>query len=353
VFHWMARGWESVGDAPHPDQVLAMIWAFERAKRLRERADVPLLAALIREYRLPHECVPTEMKRHPEIWEALLPEMGLTALLRNLGKLTEVGLLTDASQAERLVVARLTDGHALHAARVHPLQILVALRTYAQGRGEKGKLTWIPRARIVDALDAAFYLAFRAVRPTGARTLLALDVSGSMGCSLVAGMPGITPRVASAAMALLTAAIEPHHELVAFTNGSGRSMHQGLGSGISRLTISPRSRLDQVVADLSGLPFGGTDCALPMIWAAKKRLPVDLFCVYTDSETWAGDVHPVQALREYRQKMGIGAQLVVVGMVSNGFSIADPNDAGMLDVVGFDTAAPAVIADFARGRPGV
>jgi 60 kDa SS-A/Ro ribonucleoprotein len=39
----------------------------------------------------------------------------------------------------------------------------------------------------------------------------------------------------------------------------------------------------------------------------------------------------------------------VVGMVSNGFSIADPSDGGMLDVVGFDAAAPAVIADFIRG----
>ena len=37
-------------------------------------------------------------------------------------------------------------------------------------------------------------------------------------------------------------------------------------------------------------------------------------------------------------------------MVSNGFSIADPNDVGMLDVVGFDTAAPSVIADFSANR---
>jgi len=36
-------------------------------------------------------------------------------------------------------------------------------------------------------------------------------------------------------------------------------------------------------------------------------------------------------------------------MTSNGFTIADPSDAGMLDVVGFDAAAPALIADFARG----
>jgi 60 kDa SS-A/Ro ribonucleoprotein len=102
-----------------------------------------------------------------------------------------------------------------------------------------------------------------------------------------------------------------------------------------------------VLRATSALPFGGTDCALPMLEATKHRWPVDLFVVYTDSETWAGQVHPAQALRQYRERMGILAKLVVVGMASNGFSIADPNDAGMLDVVGFDTAAPQVLADFA------
>ena len=38
IFHWMTKGWDSVGEAPHPDEVLAMIWAFERAKRLRDEA---------------------------------------------------------------------------------------------------------------------------------------------------------------------------------------------------------------------------------------------------------------------------------------------------------------------------
>jgi 60 kDa SS-A/Ro ribonucleoprotein len=349
IFHWMTKGWESVGETAHPDQVLAMIWAFERAKSLRERKDIPLLRALIRDHRLPHECVPTEMKRHSEVWEALLPEMGLTALLRNLGKMTEVGLLGPFSDAERQVVARLGQAEELRAARVHPLAILVAMKTYAQGHGEKGKLTWQPRWPIVHALDGAFYLAFQSIAPTNARTLLALDVSGSMAGGRIAGMPGITPRVGSAAMALVTAAVEPNHEFVAFTNGSSRSMYsaRGIGSGITPLAISPKSRLDDVVKTLSELPMGGTDCALPMIWAAENKVPVDVFCVYTDSETWAGDIHPVQALRAYRQKMGIGAKLVVIGMVSNGFSIADPNEGGMLDVVGFDTATPSIIADFA------
>ncbi|HEY7372113.1 MAG TPA: TROVE domain-containing protein [Polyangia bacterium] len=343
IYNWMVKGWDSVGEAPHPDRVLATIWAFERAKRLKDRADVAALCELVTEYGLPHECVPTEMKQHPQVWEALLPQMGATAMLRNLGKMTEVGLLASYSDAESFVVSRLQNAEALRKARVHPLALLVALKTYAQGHGEKGKLKWDARQKIVDALDAAFYLSFKTLTPTGARTLLALDVSASMTGPAIAGMPGISPRVGSAAMALVTAAVEPEHDFVAFTNG-----HRGL----SPLAISPRMRLDDVVAKVSGLPFGGTDCSLPMLWAAENKVPVDIFCVYTDSETWAGQIHPVQALAEYRQKMGIGAKLVVIGMVSNGFTIADPNDAGMLDVVGFDTATPSVITDFATTKAG-
>jgi 60 kDa SS-A/Ro ribonucleoprotein len=107
-------------------------------------------------------------------------------------------------------------------------------------------------------------------------------------------------------------------------------------------------RLDDAVRVVSGLPFGATDCAQPMLHALDRGLSVDAFVVYTDSETWAGAIHPAQALRQYRERTGIAAKLVVVGLVSNGFSIADPADAGMLDVVGFDAAAPAVIADFIR-----
>jgi 60 kDa SS-A/Ro ribonucleoprotein len=57
-------------------------------------------------------------------------------------------------------------------------------------------------------------------------------------------------------------------------------------------------------------------------------------------------------LAQYRQKSGIPAKLVVVGMVGNDFTIADPNDAGSMDVIGFDTSAPRAIADFIRGGPG-
>jgi hypothetical protein len=40
------------------------------------------------------------------------------------------------------------------------------------------------------------------------------------------------------------------------------------------------------------------------------------------------------------------SKVVVVGMISNGFTLADPDDRGMLDVVGFVSTVLAVIADF-------
>jgi 60 kDa SS-A/Ro ribonucleoprotein len=113
------------------------------------------------------------------------------------------------------------------------------------------------------------------------------------------------------------------------------------------LGISPRERLDDAVRRTNGLPFGRTDCALPMLYATERSIEVDVFVVYTDSETWSGQIHPVQALRQYREKTGIPAKLIVQAFVANRFSIADPNDAGMLDVIGFDTAVPTLIRDFA------
>ncbi|MDR0848111.1 MAG: TROVE domain-containing protein, partial [Propionibacteriaceae bacterium] len=230
----------------------------------------------------------------------------------------------------------------------HPVNVLVAQRTYASGHGARGQSEWTPTRRIVDALDAAFYAAFDAVEPAGKRTLLALDVSGSM-MSPISNMP-LTCRDASAALALVQMTTEPEVECIGFTSigGAGWSNTRH-GADVTPLAISPRQRLDDAIRTVSGLPFGATDCALPMLWATETKRQIDTFVVYTDNETWFGNVHPHQALRDYREQTGIDARLVVVGMTATRFSIADPSDPGMLDVVGFDQAVPTLIADFSRG----
>jgi 60 kDa SS-A/Ro ribonucleoprotein len=345
LFEWIVRGGAADG---LPDIVGGFVRA-QAAATPRESA------ALVREFGLPREAVRPEHLTSREVWEALLDDMPLTALVRNLAAMTRVGVIAPGADDTARVVAKLGDAERIRAARVHPIALLAALRTYASGRGARGRGTWSPVREIVDALDAAFYASFRNVEPAGTRLLLALDVSGSMTYGEVAGVPGLTPRDASAALALVTAATEERYEIVGFFAGRGgfrkrgRPVHNGYVDGLTPLALSPRQRLEDAVQTVSGLPFGGTDCALPMQYALAKEREIDTFVIYTDSETWAGDVHPAQALRDYRQTSGIDARLVVVGMVSNGFSIADPADPEMLDVVGFDTATPQLVSDFARG----
>lgn len=47
---------------------------------------------------------------------------------------------------------------------------------------------------------------------------MALDVSGSMTWGNCVGTPGITPAVATAAMAMVTARTEPKHQFVGFSH---------------------------------------------------------------------------------------------------------------------------------------
>lgn len=344
LFAWAVNG--QLPDDAADDSALALIVAMRELATLR---DPEAAADVIRAHRVPRECVPTPLLRSSVVWEALLEAMPLTEMIRNLATMTRVGLIAVGAEATAKVARELRNADRIAKARVHPLSFLAALVTYQSGRG-RGE-SWIPVVDIVDALDAAFYTSFGSVEPANKRMLLALDVSGSMGSGSIAGVTGLTPRIGSAAMALITAATEANHQIVGFTAASGGGFGGKWGpggTGITPLDISPRKRLENVVSEIGAMPFGGTDCALPMIWAKDNKVDVDTFVVYTDGETWAGDVHPVQALRTYRDARGIPAKLVVVGMTSNGFSIADPDDAGMLDVVGFDTSTPPVLSDFAR-----
>jgi 60 kDa SS-A/Ro ribonucleoprotein len=308
------------------------------AHALKNEKDVKAISAAIRRHRLPREVVPTEALNSAEVWHALLEDMPIQAMVRNLGKMTAIEAVKPLSNELKAVTSSLGDAEAVRKSRLHPLALLDAQRVYAQGHGDRGKLSWAPLAPITDALDGAFYAAFKNVVPTGKRVMLALDVSGSMAGSKVSGC-NLSAREATAALALVQAATERPED----------TFIMGFTSGFVPLAISPKQRLSDVVRHLNGLPFDATDCALPIYHALDHGIEVDAFVVYTDSETWAGRRgHPAQALREYREKMGIDAKLVVCAMTASRFTIADPQDKRMLDVVGFDTATPALIADFIR-----
>jgi 60 kDa SS-A/Ro ribonucleoprotein len=325
LYRWM-RGLDPQGDLP------AIVQAHLRAMN-PETAKAELLG-LITANRLPWEAIPTEANADPDGWRAMLPALGLGAMVRNLGNMTRLGTIKPLSDAENIVVQRLADDTAIRKSRLQPFAILQALAVYGSGQGFRGTGAWSPSQAVMDALDKVFDKAFVNVHPTGKRHLIGIDVSHSMSAKIMSS--AVQCNVAAGALALVTASVEPRTHIMMFDRG------------MRPADITARDRLDSAVRKVSNINGGGTDCSLPMLHALEKGLAVDAFVVLTDNETWAGRCHPVQALKQYRQKTGIPAKLVVVGMTATGFSIADPDDAGMLDVVGFDAGAPMVMADFIR-----
>ena len=340
LFKWI------VGKGNSSDELPRIIRGFEMANAplssiAKRNGEGAFIAALINEYGLPREAVPTNFLKDPAVWDALLERMPMMAMVRNLGNMSKVGLLTMGSDASQRVVDRLHNVEMIRKSRIHPIQLLMALTTYSSGQGYRGKGNWTPVAQIIDALDDAFITAFDNVIPSGKRIMLAIDCSPSM-TSFISGQ-GITARQGAAAMAMATARTEKHYH----TYGFAGNWHN---SDLTKLRITARQRLDDAIGVVEEVNWGGTDCSLPMRHAQKHRMKVDAFVIYTDNETNSNMVHPCIALRDYRSAMGIDAKLVVCGMTSTGFSIADPGDSDTMDVIGFDSSAPAIISDFIRGE---
>jgi len=326
IYKWIVDS-EVTGELP------SIISGLEEVKN--PALDLGDVVKLIKKYSLTIEMIPTNYFTSPTIQEALLPNLGYTALIRNLGNFSKGGLLGKGKwKVTEQVVSRIVDPESIKKSRVHPIGILTALLTYSSGKGVRGRGEWEVSQDIVEALDHAFYSSFGNVTPTGKRLVLAIDVSGSMEGGDVAGVAGLTPRLAAAAMSMVTYKVEKKVAFVAFSHV------------MAELNIGRYSRLKEVERAIDDTNFGNTDCALPMLWAIQNKVEADAFIIYTDSQTWYGNIHPSQALSKYRRQFNIPAKLIVVGMTSEGFSIADPEDSGMLDVVGFDTATPEVMSQF-------
>ena len=317
---------------------LPIVEAYEKIQR--EDVTERRVVHLVTKYGLPWEALPDKWMNSPAVWNALLDNIGLTALLRNLPRLTRIGVLQPMAALDQRI-RRLANHEELRKARIHPVAVLNALVGYKTGVS-RGGVTWEALPKVIDLLDDAFHASFHAIEPANKRTLVALDISGSMWGvfgGTIQSMPNLHPAMAAAAMAMATVRTEPEYHVMGFT------------TQFEPLDITAKTTLSGVlnVMHQASHRMGRTDCAMPMQWAERNRVAVDTFAVYTDNETWAGRVQPFQALKSYRQSMGINAREAVVGMTATDFTIADPTDAGSMDFVGFDAAMPKLLAEFSRG----
>ena len=343
--------------APDHGEEIPVIAGFKEMQKADTVTKV--LATLAFYPMLPWEAIPTEHLKNVDVWKQLFYNKALNgqALVRNITRLARIGAFNDMVFT-RAYADRLTDVEMIKRTRLHPINFLQALNVHTEGQMNRvsGSRTkdWITNPTLVDALNAGFYKAFSFVEPTNKRTMIGLDVSGSMGgmCMNL----NMSCAMVVAAMAMATARVEPYYQIYGFSDGTNRNgpvyynSNSYNGSVLTDLGISPNMNLSDVMRKTADQNFGRTDCALPMLAALRDKVEVDTFIIYTDNETWCGNVHPHTALKNYRQKMGIDAKLAVVCCVPTQFTIADPTDRGMLDVVGADSNLPKLIAEFSAGR---
>jgi 60 kDa SS-A/Ro ribonucleoprotein len=317
----------------------SVMMGYELAKRAKSPPEV---VRLITEYGLDWEMIPTNWLTEKIIWQALIVKMKPWAMIRNLGRMTSLGVFQDKMYTN-LVVNTLTDAGIIKRERLHPIRALVGHVGYKSGHGRahgNKQLTWRPVPEILQALEAAMYLGFDAIQPSGKRVHFAMDISGSMGMGNVCGVDGLTPMMASAVMMMATLRAETDVYVSGFT------------TKFEPVNVTRQSTLPQVIKEMERLSryMGSTDCAKPMLWSADQGRAFDAFVITTDNETWAGNVKPPEALRRYRQHFVPDARLVVVGMTATQFTIADPKDQLSLDVVGMSTDTPSIVSRFIAGE---
>ncbi|MBN3324491.1 RO60 protein, partial [Atractosteus spatula] len=361
ITKYITKGWKDVQDSyrdkENSDDITKVLKYFEAVEKVKHTDDVLEVIHLIEEHRLVREQLLTNHLKSKEmrqclaciafllivclaghflrvlVWQTLLKEMPLAAMLRNLGKMTADEVLELGSSEVTMVCERLQNESVLKQAQIHPFNVLVALETYSKGCGNRGKLKWEPNKDILQALDSAFYKSFKNVEATGKHFVLGVDVSASMSSTVLGS--SVSAATAAAAMSMVVARTEVDCQIVAFSDKSMVPCPD-----IADMTLA------QVMEEFKKIPMGSTDCSLPILWALETNTAADVFIIFTDNETWFGDIHPAEALRKHRNKMGVFSKLIVCGMTSNGFTVADPDDRGMLDICGFDSGALEVIRNF-------
>jgi 60 kDa SS-A/Ro ribonucleoprotein len=167
--------WVLGGESPD----VSIIEAYRRAQIAETPAET---VAVLREYPdLPREALNPDHLTSPDVWDALLrSDMPMTALMRNLATMSRVGLLTPMSEAAASSATSSGRRAAAQVARPPARGARGAQDLRAGLQRPQRPAVGHRRPRSSMRSTAAFYAAFGNVQVTGKRTMLALDVSGSM-----------------------------------------------------------------------------------------------------------------------------------------------------------------------------
>ncbi|KAK3101827.1 hypothetical protein FSP39_006632 [Pinctada imbricata] len=363
VLKYLAKGYQAIQEYSNrnleADQELQQSVCFLRATHDAKRCQSDRhLKQLIENHRLTHDFVPSEKLRDPEIWRTLLPFMPFHALIRNLGRMTAVGALSNQNEIERIRL-RLGDSDAVRQSFVHPFQLLNAFMHYESGVSAPdatenlGRITWRPNSDVLKSLEEAFYSSLtdiNFIRPVQCNIQLALDLGLSRGqcVNTAESLP-----VCTAVWALMLAFIRTQAPQDQDDEGHSCKVVAFSGSSCVPLPIARTDRLadiEQHLINSTGLPDSdqSPDLSAPIRRAASREHDIDLFVILTSCSKGRLVQSPEEALSSYRaSRRNQEVKLVVVIMgTEQAHNLWNSDDPRILIIEGFDANVFHLIREF-------
>lgn len=263
-------GW--LRDKQVPREALLQLAAFEALKRAKT-PDERVRAIAVG--RLPHEVATSFAGRDHAVWKEIVAQLPVLALVRNLAKIERAGIMKDVRAT---IVAKLMSP-TLARAKIFPFQMLTAMEH-------------VTDAEVRDALRIAMETCLAGAETIAGKTLVALDVSGSMSQGNLLEKAAI--------FAIATARRAPGSAMILF-NEHARDF--------------PVSRVDSVMTQAESVPAGGgTDHGAIVGWLQKRGERFDNVVVVTDEQQERGDPFCDKVEQWRGSKLGKGSKFFMVNL---------------------------------------
>ncbi len=289
-----------LGDLPQLAAFEALKTAETDAERIR----------WIAEGKLPHEIVTGAVKPTKAIWNAILEQMPIFALLRNLNTMDRAGVL---DERYGYIKQQLTSADVLRRSKILPFRFLTAYN--------KIEKEWVR-----DVLRQSVELTFDNLPDLTGRTAIFLDVSGSM--------DGEYLRIGSV------------FALALFKKTEGHSLFWTFDTQVH----DPKpSRVDSILTQAERIhSIGGTDTGEPVRRLLRHPQTFDNIIIVTDEQQNTGSSF-CRELQIYRHKRNKSAAAFVIDLAPYNAAMVPPTDKQTHYIYGWSETVLTYIAYAQQG----
>lgn len=284
---------------------------------------------------LTRENIPTHFLNDVDVWKALIEKMPYIALVRNLSKISALGILDDFSPEVNKIVSKLTNKEAIKACKIHPIQLFFAIETYSRGCGFKGSLYWNVNRKVVEVLKEALEYSFDNLEKSNKNICFAIDVSSSMNSPLPNS--NITANNVARMLGYIYSKTNDNVKYLEFDRDCRQPVIKGTSYSDFVSSFSNRGGCTNLSSAL-----------IRTLEYIEEGYNIDGIVIVTDNETWCGS-HPIETLRNIR-KINSNFKMITLSTTATKFSsVPTNNDRNILDVVGFSADCISVVNQFLNG----